>query len=456
MQFLLRKNDVSSEKFEKYERLDKYLNNCDFTKELSVDFPISDAIKRLLELANQAIGQNNQMDLVKSFDMIIRQLVSMTSVRQMLLLIDEQTNQMKDITAHTEELSSTADQIAIAATNSAAFVNNSTATADSGGQKIQEAIAFMNNSLSEFIAVSSQVQEVFNSMKEIDQVVTAIAGIADQSNLLALNAAIEAARAGENGRGFAVVADEVRKLADHTKDSVLYIRKKIDELGNDSEKTESNLTTLTQNMQSGMGIMGEAADAIRLILNNFKDISQDIQEIAAGSQEQSASLQESTGIAENVAKNAIRVQELAQDTGKSVYEISKSLQRVRKTMHKDSNLDVYQKLEMAKSGHLIPAWKVYNTIVGFENLKESDVVTHTDCNFGKWLQSPAGAVCRSLPSFKDLEDSHQRLHELSREAIANHERGNLDKTEQILDEMSLNAEKFVNLLSVLQTELERS
>ena len=89
------------------------------------------------------------------------------------------------------------------ARHAALMSSESNKIAENGNLEIQTLIKSINN--------------IAQSSKQIEEIISIIDDIAFQTNLLALNAAVEAARAGEQGKSFAVVADAVRVLAQKSK-----------------------------------------------------------------------------------------------------------------------------------------------------------------------------------------------------------------------------------------------
>jgi len=135
-----------------------------------------------------------------------------------------------------------------------------------GQEVIKQSVAIMDDITNNVEVVAKNISAINQESDKINNIVSTISAIADQTNLLALNAAIEAARAGEQGRGFAVVADEVRQLAARTSSSTA-------EISDVVKNNTALISTLSKNIIETQTKSQQGSDLVFQVEGIFKDIN---------------------------------------------------------------------------------------------------------------------------------------------------------------------------------------
>lgn len=145
----------------------------------------------------------------------------------------------------------------------------------------------MTTIVTEMNVIYSSVEETYKIIQgleeksaAIENIVSLISNLAEQTNLLALNAAIEAARAGEHGKGFAVVADEVRKLAEESKTSANNVREVLAEVQRETEIAVHSMSNGLDKVTSGIASTHQVNDTFRTIETSIAQLSNKVVEVS--------------------------------------------------------------------------------------------------------------------------------------------------------------------------------
>ncbi|MBF7083029.1 CZB domain-containing protein [Desulfallas sp. Bu1-1] len=315
-----------------------------------------------------------------------------------------------------EELAVGAQQLSASIEEVNASIEETTAAhheLDKLSQANQTALAEMENLLKVvsdgITSVSKQLEEVGKRLNQVNQIGEQVANIADQTNLLALNATIEAARAGEHGRGFAVVAQEVGKLAGHTKEAVNTVKNLAQEMGQLSNVAVQSSKEMSNSFSGYADHVASAAKSIRESIEQVETASKSLDGIATA-------VQQITAAAENFAQTGQRLAEIT-SFGSACTANAAHISQVALPVLED----LFDNFTEDTIIHVLAA-RLFEHARLLDNIVKNagsgqNVVTHTECNFGRWYFGEGAKHFGHLPSWKALDGPHRLVHSVGNDLM---------------------------------------
>jgi len=260
-----------------------------------------------------------------------------STVQQIARGVEQQAERTVETSRIMENMSNSIQKVAQKSEEVLGVANDAKEAAEKGMQAVKQTVIKIDDIVRVTSDAKRSIEELKSFSEKIEEVVSIITEIADETNLLALNANIEAARAGEAGRGFAVVAEEVRKLAEASAESAKEIARLVEDI---HERTDAVVLTITAGVketEEGKQVVKESGQALGdinsvvlrvvtlaneifgltkaqaedtdKVVKAVEEIAAVSEQTAAGTQQASASTEEQTASMQEISAQA---QELAQ------------------------------------------------------------------------------------------------------------------------------------------------
>lgn len=274
-----------------------------------------------------------------------------------------------------------------------------------------------NQAISVSGEMQSDMEELFNVIDRMSEVISGIDNISMQTNLLALNASVEAARAGEAGRGFAVVAKEIRELAEKTQEMTKSMGDFVENMKLASRKSSKSATNtiealdaMTDKIKNVWELNDESQGAVSKINESVASIAALSEEISSSMTEMENQIVSSTNFMRQVGHDLKQAAEPVVSIEKTLDDTVKQMG----AMTKDAFFHLENK-EFAQ--YMSSAISSHNTWLG--NLKKMVdgrkviplQLDSSKCGFGHFYYAMTPQIPEILPIWDALGPKHQKFHQ---------------------------------------------
>ena len=236
---------------------------------LEVDIMISTIQSLEHEAFKQRIAKSAQ-----SFEQSIAAIVTSTSADSA-----KANEKARDVAQAARELLTLSNDVATASTQTSSAMSEAARMSGGLGTTIENIEHELSSAFASFSELSASARRAKDSSagllahtKSIDQIVSTINSIADQTKILALNALIEAASSGQYGAGFSVVANEMKALATQTEAATQEIASQLQQIRESSNRSVGDYSSMSEKfdglrqtaerLQASVAEQGQSVQAI--------------------------------------------------------------------------------------------------------------------------------------------------------------------------------------------------
>ena len=264
--------------------------------------------------------------------------------------------------------------------------------------------------------MQKDMDNLFEVIKRLSDVIAGIDSISLQTNLLALNAAAEAARAGEAGKGFAVVANEIRTLAEQTQKMTKDMGDFVDNMKKASQKsvrsaadTISTLDDMNDKIKNIWELNNASQKHVSKVNESISSIAAVSEEISSASTEMENQLKESADFMRQVGQNLKDAVQPVVDIEKTLDESVKKMGNMTKdALYHMENREFIKYMNTAISSH-------HTWLNNLKNMIKTHNITplqldSSKCGFGHFYYAMTPTIPEVVPIWNDLGDKHRKFH----------------------------------------------